>query len=334
MKKNRRRKLILILFVVVATSLLLEVIVRISGYAERHICDPIYMPFSGSSEIPYVHKPGLINARARGLAVINTDELGLRVKSVRAVNENSGVREYRIALVGDSVTFGEGVEKNEDVYAQVMEDYLNRQQGLVKARVFNFAASAYNVAVMSATLEQRMLAVKPDVVLMAIIPNDLNLARTPSVDAYGNLSANTLSAFLSRDSRLRIPLRKIHLLYLIRDLLYPLLEKTESVEDILVRGQVPASYAYIRQFKTIADKNKLAYRIVLLPSGSQYGRLADHLTADGISFIDLSDIRNQFSRDQFQASRWDPHPSALVHRRIGESLAENLSANHLINRQE
>src|ERR1041384_7575397 len=239
--RNVRRKLFVALVSLIGTAILMEVAVRISGYAKHDLCDPIYMPFNATPDIPYVHKPNLTNAHARGGAVINTDELGLRTKLATSVKENFGLKEYRIAVVGDSVTFGEGVENNGDVYCQVLEDSLNQKQSAFRIRVFNFAASAYSLKVMAATLEHRMLAVKPDLVLMAIIPNDFYLAPTPAVDAYGNLSANALSTFLSRDSRLRVPLRKIHLLYVLRDVMYRYLDKNERAEDVLSAGLLPGS---------------------------------------------------------------------------------------------
>jgi len=297
------------------------------------MCDPIYMPFPAAADIPYVHKPGLANARARGLAVINTDSLGLRAKISGATYGGRANDEYRIALVGDSVTFGEGVEKTEDTYPEVMEAALNQKQRVAKVRVFNFAASAYSVAVMSATLERRMLDVNPDLVLMAIIPNDFNLWRTPAVDAAGNLSADYPTGPLSRNSRIKPVLRQIHLLYIIKNVVYPYFDKREKAEELLAQGRLPDSYAYIKKFGSIAEQHQLAYRIVLLPSLSQFGKLDDQFQRDGISSIDLTGLRNEFTREQFRASRWDPHPSALAHKRIGESLAEYILANNLIKKR-
>jgi hypothetical protein len=55
------------------TLVLMEVAVRFWGYSEHHIYDPIYMPFAQTKDIPYIHKPNLVNVRARGMAIINTD---------------------------------------------------------------------------------------------------------------------------------------------------------------------------------------------------------------------------------------------------------------------
>lgn len=64
----------------------LEVVVRVWGYSERHIYDPIYTSYDRPADIPYVHRPNLTQARARGLAAINADSLGLRAKIVGSMN--------------------------------------------------------------------------------------------------------------------------------------------------------------------------------------------------------------------------------------------------------
>jgi hypothetical protein len=325
------KKLLFAVYITVITIVLLEIGVRIWGYSEHHICDPIYMSFPLSQEIPYIHKPNLSQARARGLAIINTDSIGLRSKTAGTKYGPRQDNEYRIAIVGDSVTFGEGVKKTEDTFPQVLEDTLNQKQGLAAVKVFNFSASAYSVKVMAATLRHRMLDMEPDLVIMAIVPADFNLSRTPSVDAWGYLSDNKLSGFLPRDSRLRLPLRKIHLLYLLRDIIYNQLDSEKRAEDIITSGEVPDSFTYIREFKEFAEQHKLAYIIVLLPSlRSQFGNVISQLHQDDISFVDLTKIRERFSAEQFQASKFDTHPSAIVHQSIGESLAEYIFEGHLM----
>src|SRR5215212_3929114 len=123
------KRLLFVVYLPAATFALLEVGVRVSGYSERHLCDPIYTRFDAApDEIPYVHRPNLSGARGRGLSVVNTDSLGLRSTSA---GETYGARasgEYRVAVVGDSVTFGEGVREGRDTFAKVLEAALNKRQ--------------------------------------------------------------------------------------------------------------------------------------------------------------------------------------------------------------
>src|SRR2546423_11819647 len=259
------KKLLFALYLLVVVFVLLEIGIRLWGYSEHHISDPIYMPFAAAQEeIPYVHKPNLSNARARGLAIINTDSLGLRSMTAGERYAPRQANEYRIAIVGDSVTFGEGVSKTEDTFAQVLERTLNQKQSAVKVKVFNFAASAYSVQVMTATLRHRMSEVEPNLVLMAIVPADFNLSRTPSVDAWGYLSDKKLSGFLPKDSSLRLPLRNIHTLYLLRDLIYPWIDRSKKAEDILAAGRVPDRCFLVQEVKKTSDDQGVPYPVVLL----------------------------------------------------------------------
>jgi hypothetical protein len=321
MPSRWKRTLLYAGYLLLVTLPLLEMGVRAWGYAERHIYDPIYRFFEPSEDIPYIHKPNLIQAQARGLAVINTDSLGLRSKTSGAVYGTKQPHEYRIAIVGDSVTFGEGIPRTEDTFAQVLEETLNRQQQTVAVKVFNFGASAYSVKQMAAMLHHRMVHIQPDLVIMAIIPQDFNLSRTPIIDASGYLIDQRIGILL--DSPVREVLREIHLLYVLREIALPWFSSSQDVSSLVSRGEIPESYRYIQRFKETTEQHGLASMLLLLPRMEEkpWGSLPDRLTQDAITSLDLSSLSEEFTREEYMASRFDPHASPAVHRRIGESLA-------------
>ena len=153
MTRKPFRKLLGAACILLITLIALEAAVRVWGYSERHIYDPIYTSFDRTEDIPYIHKPNLREARARGLAMTNADSLGLRAKIAGASYGAKQTNEYRIAIVGDSCTFGEGITRTEDTFTQVLEDTLNQQQQAVTVKVFNYGASAYSVKEMVAALQ-------------------------------------------------------------------------------------------------------------------------------------------------------------------------------------
>jgi hypothetical protein len=309
-------------YLLLVTLPLLEIGVRIWGYSERHLYDPIYRAFEPSEDIPYIHKPNLVQARARGLAVINTDSLGLRAKTSGTVYGTKQPDEYRIAIVGDSNTFGEGIPETEDTFAQVLEDTLNRQQQAVAVKVLNYGASAYSVKQMAAMLQYRMVEIQPDLVIMAIIPQDFNLSRTPIIDAAGYLVDQKIGILL--DSPVREVLRRVHLLYVLREIALPWFSPTLSVAALPSGVEIPDSYRYIRRFKETAEQHGLTYLVLLLPRMQEkaWGPLPARLTRDAVTFLDLSTLGTEFTTEEFMASRFDPHASSAVHQRIGESLAD------------
>ena len=319
------KKLPFVIYLLIMTLVLLEIGIRFWGYSEHYIYDPIYMTFDKIEDISYIHKPNLVNARGRGFAIVNTDNLGLRSKKTGVQYGPKKNNEYRIAVVGDSVTFGEGVERTEDTFVQVLGDTLNQKQSAVSVQVFNYGTSAYSVKEMLATLQYRVPDVEPDLVLMAIILEDFNLLRTATVDKWGYTVNDSLSGFVSKDSIIKRMLRKVRLVYLLRDLCYHWFKRSQNVQDSALKNKLPMSYNYVKQFREIAEEYNLPYIIVLLPSlDVQFGTLPEQFGRDEISFIDLSSLRNEFTQDQFRASKFDGHPSAMVHRRIGEALAEHI----------
>ena len=92
------------------------------------------------------------------------------------------------------------------------------------------------------------------------------------------------------------------------------------------RGELPESYFYVRQFKQAADAHGVSSFILLLPTtdGSPFGPIFTELQRDGIPFVDVSRLREEYTREQFMASRFDLHPSTVVHRRIGQIVADQL----------
>jgi hypothetical protein len=65
MPKRWKRTILYGGYLLFVTLPLIENGVRMWGYSERHIYDPIYTSFDPSEDIPYIHKPNLVHARAR-----------------------------------------------------------------------------------------------------------------------------------------------------------------------------------------------------------------------------------------------------------------------------
>lgn len=88
---------------------------------------------------------------------------------------------------------------------------------------------------------------------------------------------------------------------------------------------LPDSYEYILQFKDDAEKYNLKYCIVIIPNLFKAGfeeKLISALKKDNVNYINLQGLANEFTINEFMASRFDSHPSAKVHKRIGEKLSE------------
>jgi hypothetical protein len=332
-----RRGLLYTLYLGLSCLILLEVFVRLWGYSQRYISDPVYMA-GIPSEIPYVMRPNLANARGQSDTRFNTDALGLRSQHPGTRYGAKQPDEYRIAFFGDSFTFGQGVG-NEETFPQVVSNVLNKVQSQYRITVFNFGVSGYNVKSMADTLRYRAMEVKPDLAVMCVIYDDFNLDRTGVVDRYGYTVTEDSTEYLG-GGKIKLLLRHLHLSYVCRDMLRkfrtPL--KPDKEKGIVPAEISPESYRYVINFKNIAETDGINYFVLILPAinptDRQILQIQKQFDRDKIKYDSLFSLADSIKAEDFQSSKWDAHPSALVQRRIGEQVSRYILEQFLLPREK
>lgn len=181
------KNLALALLTTLAMFLALECAFRVRGYFEnRGILDEsfdteIAPPVDGPAELGHMIRPSpnrrVIYELKPGLDVtyagarVVTDGEGFRSPSGTRELEQAG---YRIVGIGDSFMFGLGVEGDQP-YLAVLERQLRERHPAIDARVLNMAVPGYNTVMEVATLEQKALRLRPHLVIIEFVGNDLSL---------------------------------------------------------------------------------------------------------------------------------------------------------------
>jgi len=100
---------------------------------------------------------------------VRTNALGFRGAEVAAKQPG----EYRVVVLGDSMTFGPGIADERLYTAQLEQKLRARHPGV---RVLNLAVEGYNILQYEAVLHEVALALEPDLVLVALFPvNDFEM---------------------------------------------------------------------------------------------------------------------------------------------------------------
>ena len=116
--------------------------------------------------IGYRNRPGL-SATFYGVPV-TINALGMREKELAA----KAPGEFRILVLGDSVTFGIGV-RYEDALPQQLELVLNERRAARRYRFLNLGVPSYNTEQQLIQLRTLGLELDPDAVILVFSPNDI-----------------------------------------------------------------------------------------------------------------------------------------------------------------
>lgn len=98
---------------------------------------------------------------------------------------------FRIVALGDSVTFGAGVDVN-DTFLKILEIKLNKQNQNINYEVINGGVSAYNLMQKYIILESKLIKYNPDLVLINFVQDDYGPINVLKYSINGSEGNNTL----------------------------------------------------------------------------------------------------------------------------------------------
>lgn len=247
--------------------------------------------FQESTIIPWTLKP---NASAPFVSLdfnteITINSFGLRDKN-RTLEKD--INTYRIIAVGDSFTYGFGVNNNE-TYPAILEDLLNRHVQNKQFEVWNAGfASGYTEDTFYLYLREKGLQFKPDMILVGLyVENDVLdfLKNNYTYDDYGKLVRVTSNFYHVENGKLRrggsteFSIGKRMKLYLKKFLLRyskiyayfynafssmaaeennPIFD--EEYSDIVQENFEKVKY-YLKQIKALGDEHNIPVVVILLP---------------------------------------------------------------------
>lgn len=314
--KNLLFKLLAILIVFIVILTLGEVLIRV--YLHFNTAYDIEMTKyamnlkndSDNKLIGHVHRPNSSMELMDVMVEINSD--GLRDKEYSVAKDNTN----RIIFLGDSLTFGWGVEE-EETFATLIEQELN---STTPTEVINFGTGNYNTEQEVNLFIQKGLKYNPDKVVLFYFINDAE--PTPEKSGLWFLGySQFISFYWSRINSLLnnvLPSKSFQEYY-------------ESLYDENQQGWINARKAII-QLKEICQAQGIEFQVVLLPElhdvnneifANVYNNLALFLEENNIDHLNLAKL---FKDHPNQIDLWvsydDAHPNDIAHRKIAESSVE------------
>jgi lysophospholipase L1-like esterase len=242
---------------------------------------------------------------------------------------------FRIVGIGDSVMFGQGVEEEAGFLFQLQRILNDKLRGR-NVEVVNTAVPGYNTAMEVATLADKGIAFAPDVVLYHYVSNDVDLPHflwQPSeVWALDRsfLWEQLQKAWAPRDPWVERPWRI----------------ETDGARfrDAADKRGIPAAYrdmvgydsflAELRRLRALADQH--GFRVLVTANWDNPAYVAASCASAGLPLLPTDPALRQYLVDhgiaEYRGSPLtisvdDPHPSALGHGIIAETIAAWLEQN-------
>jgi hypothetical protein len=259
-----------------------------------------------------------------------TNEHGMHDDPV-ALEKPAGT--FRIAVLGSSVDMGWGV-KSKDTYINLFEDWLEThasRRGLSSRSAFevlNFAVAAYSPMQRLETLQRKVLAFHPDLVIYSATTLDIRLMEIhlcellrKQVDLKYDFvrEAAALAAIDGDDVRVdaeRRLVNKDRLKWKLRPFYWWLYDLTMGAIAAECRAaKVPLLVVVIPR---VGKADALSVR------AAPVARLKAMAAHQGLNVLDLSDSFDQLDPATLEIAAWDDHPNAMGHRRLFLALARAL----------
>jgi lysophospholipase L1-like esterase len=148
-----------------------EIGLRVTGIEKGRVMPPLIYQKSDNPLISYELKPNMTEKAFR--STVTTDSHGFR-------SEDIDPSKKTMAVLGDSITFGYGVENQETLPAQL-------QSLLPDYNVINAGVPGYNLTQERATYEEKIAPLKPEMLLLVFYWNDLTDTEPALLGDDGNL---------------------------------------------------------------------------------------------------------------------------------------------------
>lgn len=252
----------------------------------------------------------------------------------------------RIACLGDSYTFGEGVGDDETWPAQLQTELVRAQPGGA-FEVLNAGVNAYDTRQAVRLLELEVLEFAPDVVLLAFFLND---AASRAEGAWAGFEYGKPSA-LHRALTVQQPARTLRAWSRLADGLADRIVRREYLVFLgdscsrLYAQDSPgwqAARAELVRARDLCAARGIAFAVVLYPlllrrgdalaSHAAYEVVVAHCREQGIAVLDLEPVFGDCDVDALRVHPADSHPNGQAHRLAAGAIARFLAQEGLLDR--
>jgi hypothetical protein len=233
-------------------------------------------------------------------------------------SQNKSNDTFRIVVLGDSITFGHGIELNE-TYSKVLERLLNKRNDGWRYEVLNFGVPGYNAIEKVEVLNSKAIKFHPDLIIFQYLGDDI-INRTEffqiekeKIQEYVQKTGRNASEFTEMEKR------EVHE-NAYSDYLKILEEKRFDETWKIVEKSFEKLFS-ITQNKTF---------LLSFDDQLQLSRLDNISQTYDWPIIYVNDFLKNYPQEKLIIHPKDNHPNAFAHMLIAEEIYKKLVSGNLI----
>ena len=282
-------------------------------------------------------KPNL-NAHLAGVAV-TTNSDGYRDEEFSKIRSSE---ETLIGIVGDSVTFGQGVPQGQ-TYAALLEKNLNSLKPGRRFRVWNLGVCGYNTEQEYYVMESFLAPRKPDLIIVGYNLHNfqpIDLSRQTDTQTFQQAITNRVVGYIDElhtthilKSRVGRLLRRIDPNFYASSYIDDI-NRNYSSED----GLWQTRRRFLEDMATLCKNNHIKLLVAILPIMVDFDHypflksnqiLTDFFKSRHIDYIDLLPYFRGCECTEFHVTLLDSHANAKAHKIFAGALSEHIRKTYL-----
>lgn len=254
---------------------------------------------------------------------------------------------FRIVVLGDSFTFGQGVYKLEDTNPKKLEELLNKNFGEEKYEVFNFGKRGINTKDELKILEDYGLKYNPDLVIINFYIDDADFEGYKGLNWIEN-KEKQMHPFLYRNNK-KFP----HFYYFILGKLNSFVYRSKLLKHKSYSLHLKEVYQsknweeeknILKEIKILSKNNDFKTAIIIFSilnnqsdkAGLKetYSGIQKDLEREGFPVLNLYDSYGKYDFKSLWISAWDSHPNEKGHEIAAKTVYNFLIEKDLISDTE
>jgi len=216
---------------------------------------------------------------------------------------------YRIIVLGDSHTFGHGVELNE-TYVKVLENLLNMNKKEWKYEVINFGVPGYSMEEKVTLFKTKGLSLNPDLVILQYLSDDL-INITEILEIQKELESNYMQEHKLLDLNTRIQLFQLATEIWLSHV------TQKNWRDVWDKN----AGNFLKELAELCKENNIKVVLLFLSGNEKEMRLLEQFAAEN-NWIMIK--LTSFNSPKYFLNEKDKHYNALGHKLIAEGIYREL----------